>query len=85
VECFCKDCVEWDKGCSPAGKPKVTARNRYVLNHFVRSQEANIDMFGLPSIHLPRWIAARLDFLLDEIARCKRLAAEQRSKEMERS
>lgn len=77
VEFFCVDCVEWERGCAPAGKPKVTPQNRYVLNHFVRSQETGIDMFGLPSIHLPRWIGVRLDCLLDEIARCKRLAAER--------
>lgn len=77
VDQFCLQCRQWEKGCAPAGKCKITPRNLFVLKHFNRHQGTDIDMFGLPSSELPRWIALRLDTLVAETEKQK-LAREAR-------
>ena len=57
VEFFCQNCKQWEKGCNPAGKPKLSARTRYLLRQYSAMRTTNMPFSSkIGSRETPAWI-----------------------------
>ena len=74
IDTFCRHCEQWNKGCNPAGKPKITARNRYLIKMYQAIEATKTPLSQKHGVmELPQW-------LTDGIALVKYTVDDERGK-----